>query len=200
MAYLCCTLGVPIDIRNCMAGAFDYIESLQLTHDDAMPLSVIGGGLVDSYLDGDQPGVDACIHAWRALAHLRSALLAPALLQCLAELYDEGAEDQFAEAPELLGISGLSGIGDLVFCVITEVYPVPVRNVAVRGMLEIARRHPRDRDSVVFSLGHILEEGEIIPPEVNAHIVDALVKLEARDHAEAVERAFAGGCVDYALL
>jgi hypothetical protein len=145
----------------------------------------------------DSPEVWAPVHAWRALGVLRAEQAIPTLVGILAnqsrEKFDEWVN---SEIPTVLGMIGPAALPEVTALLEREDASDYGRDDAARALFEIAKRHPEERSGVVATITRLLEQAENQDPGLNGFLVNYLLDLQAKESAEVIERAYAGGFVD----
>jgi len=149
----------------------------------------------------DSSEVWATVHAWRALAQLHAEDAAEPLTRLLIRI-DEFGDDWVGEdIPRAFGILGPAAIPTLRDYLADSAHGVWARVAAANGLQEIADRHPHTRDDVIAILVGQLEHFDEQDRTLNACIVSDLVcDLKAVTAAPIIEKAYAAGRVDVAVL
>lgn len=147
--------------------------------------------------DSESDEVWAPIHAWRALGLLRAEQAIPVLVGILAKQMDDVFDDWVTEElPEIFGMIGPVAIPELSKVLEREDAGSYARGDASRSLVEIAKQHPGEYPGIVATMAGALERAEWHDRDFNGFLVSDLIALEAREAAEVIERAYAGGFVD----
>ncbi|WP_435005257.1 PBS lyase [Tundrisphaera lichenicola] len=147
--------------------------------------------------DEESPEVWAPVHAWRTLGQLRAEAAIGPLLAILAAQTLETSDDWASEElPVVIGMIGPAAIPEARSILEDPSASDEARIDACRSLGEIGQIHPTARDECVAILSMCLEQGQDTPPDVNAFLVNELIKLGADEAAGVIERAFAAGIVD----
>lgn len=176
----------------------DLVREYGLTLADVSDLLSIAKLRADSdnlSEDGEHWAI-ASIHAWRALAQLGATDAVQPLLDMQAALTankDGWYEEEF---PLVFGLIGPAAIPAVAEYMTDATHPEAARCAACLGLLEIAERNSESRTHVVDIL-----TGELAPKLsgqewLNANLVRCLLRLNAVESADVIERAFAANVVD----
>jgi hypothetical protein len=173
------------DYRTLGIGPENIPDLIRMAADKDLPLT-----------DPETAEAWAPIHAWRALSHFRPEQAIPALVGIFAD-QDENKFDEWIteELPEVLAIIGPTAIAELTRLLERDEASDSARRHAMQSLVTIVRRHPETREQVVAILTQLLDRPESHDKEFNAWIVSYLLDLMAKESAEVIERAFAGGFV-----
>ncbi|MEO7403519.1 MAG: hypothetical protein ABIU95_07600 [Burkholderiales bacterium] len=152
---------------------------------------------------GDEPpeneAVYGPVHAWRALGQLRAVDAVQPLLDVQDELdeLDELEDDWYLEEfHHVFGLIGPPAIEPLAAFLADESHNEFPRVKAANGLYEIVRRFPETREPIVAILTAELARHQIDLGALNGFLVSDLLKLEAIESAETIERAFAANAID----
>lgn len=136
------------------------------------------------------------VHAWRALGQLRAVEAVQPLLDVQDEL-DELDDDWYLEEfHHVFGLIGPPAIEPLATFLADKSHREFPRVKAANGLYEIARRFPEMREPIVAILTGELTRYQIELGALNGFLVSDLLKLEAVESAETIERAFAANVID----
>jgi hypothetical protein len=142
----------------------------------------------------------APVHAWRALSQLRAQTAVEPLVDLL-RLVDEQQDDWAAEdLPRALSEFGAPAISALSAFLEDASRGPWARVAASAGLVRVAQRHPQERATCIAVLTDQLERFAVNGQGLNAFLVSALIDLDAVESAKTIERAFAAGAVDLAVL
>jgi hypothetical protein len=148
-------------------------------------------------VEQDDPVGWAPLHAWRALGVLRAEEAIPTLVGIIADQDPEDPNDWIVEElPNVFAMIGPAATFELTALVEREDASQDARDDACRALTEMAKQHPGEREGVVATLTRWLERAESFEPSSNGFVVSDLIDLEAKEAAEVIERAYAGGFVD----
>jgi len=174
----------------------DYVGQLGLTREHVPALVEIVRMWEDEESLPEGVAGSAPIHAWRALGQLR-AIKAVEPLLAMQNRLDEERDDwylgEFAEVFGQVGPPAIPALAEYLANTLNTEFP---RISAADGLFQIAKRHPESRDEVVGVLGRQIAQCEEAVYDLNGFLVSHLVRLEAVETAEAIERAFAAKVVD----
>ncbi|MEX1367754.1 MAG: DUF1186 domain-containing protein [Nannocystaceae bacterium] len=184
-----------------MSVAFDgaYLRELGFTEHDVPALLEIVRRWEnpDIFEDvDDEREAFASVHAWRALAELRAPALVPTLLSILDALNEMGDDWSLEEFPSLFAHVGASVIEPLERFLLDSTHREYARVTAAHGLKDIAVAEPEVRDRVVAVFVGELERHDSTCFSLNGFLVSYLVDLEAVEHADVIERAFAAGTIE----
>jgi hypothetical protein len=172
----------------------DYLSEYGLTDDHVPALIDLAQEWCDE-LDSEQADFGPVV-AWRALGQLRAAAAVQPLLEMLDPL-DEVLDGWFFEdVGHVFGLIGPPAIEALNSYLADEQHRQDSRAKAADGLREIARRFPQTYDQVVTILSSELARHQADASTMNALLAYNLVKLEAVEAAEVIERAFAANVID----
>ncbi len=149
---------------------------------------------------GDSPLVWAPVHAWRALAELKAEAAIGPLLGLLYRI-DELDDDWVStEVPRVLGELGGAALEPVTAYLANPAHREWARVAAAKALAEIGERHAELRADCVSRLSAQLEKCADQTETLNAFLVSPLLDLQAREALPVVERAFAAGRVDEAVV
>lgn len=147
----------------------------------------------------EQPGSDVvygAIRAWRALGQLRAVEAVQPLLD-IQDRLDELKDDWYLEEfPGVFGLIGPPAVNRLATFLADDSHRKYPRSIAGNGLREIALRFPESRNEIVAIL---TSELSLQPPnegDLNGFLLGDLLDLNAKESAEAIERAFAANAID----
>ena len=142
----------------------------------------------------------APVHAWRALGQLRAEMAIEPLI-VLLEGIDEDSEDWIVdELPTVFGLIGpaaLPGPADLLVAPHDGMWAQATSGMA---LAEIGKRHPEAHDDCVTALTQGLESFASQGPGLKGFLISSLVDLKAVEAASLMEKAYAAGSVDIAIV
>jgi hypothetical protein len=183
--------GDPGDSGAWIDGEPNYVTQLGLTAAHIPALIEVAR----RWANEDQlPAGDACwasVHAWRALAQLQATQAIDPLLGMLSDCADLGDDWVFEDFPTVFAMLGPAAIAPLgAFFENTE-HTEHARIAVASSLCEIALLHPQSRADIVRVLTNQLTGSDAESAGLNGFIVNYLIKLDAKESAEAIERAFA---------
>lgn len=137
------------------------------------------------------PGIEAPIHAWRALGQLQAIEAVPTLLD-LIEPIERLKDDIYLE--DIRHVLAL--IGPAAFDPISAYLADDGRNVFARaavasGLSHMARRFPDARDRAIQAINDVLRRFADNDDDLNAFLICALLDVKAVESADLIEDAFA---------
>jgi hypothetical protein len=145
--------------------------------------------------DEDLPEWYAGIHAWRALGQLKAEEAIPAILEIFPQIDDDN-DWLSSDSDEIFAQIGPAAIAPLRAYLLDETKGIYSRGTAGETLKGIALRHPETRADCVGILVDALE-GYLEQDEgLNAFLISDLVELNAVEHIELIEQAFASDRVD----
>ncbi len=181
-------------------GERDYVAELGLTAEHVPGLIRIARHWLDLYDNEkpipEEPELWAPVHAWRALGQLRAVEAVEPLLGMMDGLADTEDDWHMEEFPEVFALIGPDAAEALERYMTDPSHGVYPREVAGNSLTHIAERQPDCRAMAVTAVGNALAAYEENDITLNAFFVGHLLKLEAVEQAELIERAFAAGRVD----
>ena len=193
-------LGRPNTTRNWAKSKQDYVAEMGLAGEHIPGLIRIARQWFAWYReeeDGpDEPGLWAPIHAWRALGQLQAVEAVEPLLGMMDGLADTEDDWYLEEFPEVFALIGPEASDALLRYVADPSHGVYPRTVAGGGLTRMAERQPDCRAVAVAAIGNALADYEENDITLNAFLVGHLLRLEAVEQAELIERAFAAERVD----
>jgi hypothetical protein len=143
----------------------------------------------------DTPAMWVPLHACQALAELRAEIVVPTVLALLDALEEQDDQWYLELLPSLCARIGSSAIDALERFLGDPEHAEYPRITVVDALGAVAGAEPQARDRVVAILAAALERYEELPG-LNAFIISGLADLDATEHADTIERAFAAGLVD----
>ena len=191
-------LGHPNTTWNWAKDERDYVAELGLTAEHVPGLIRIVRQWLDTYEDEewDEAKLWAPVHAWRALGQLGAIEAVEPLLGMMDGLDELEDEWYLKEFPDVFALIGPDA-SDALQCYMAEPshrnYP---REAAGNGLTRMAKRQPDCRAVAVAAIGNALAAYEENDITLNAFFVCHLLRLEAVEQAELIERAFAAERVD----
>lgn len=154
--------------------------------------------LLNTDADEDPAGW-APVHAMRALGQLHDISALESLLVASDLLLDdkEGMGDwAVEELPEIYALFGPQGIPSLASVLSDTSRDLYVRGIAADGLLLIAQKYPEHRNACIEILARVLSNTHEKYSELNAFIIEDLIRLKAVEAASAIEGAFVADEVD----
>lgn len=171
----------------------NYLEfGLQKEHATELTRIVTDDDLL--WASGDDPGVWAPIHAWRALGQLGAEEAVQPLVDLLPELED--FDWALEELPVVFGMIGPPAVGALAEYAADSTHELWTRIAAARGLKEIGEAHPAVHAETVAALVQMLEKWYRNDETLNAFLIHYLVDLRATEAAPLIEQVFAEERVD----
>jgi hypothetical protein len=156
----------------------EYVRELGLgeQHIDALIRMATDAALYDA--DAETLQASAPVHAWRTLGQLR----APSAVSPLLEMLDQRQSDwTIMEIPEVIGMIGAPALATLASWMADESRREAVMYGVIRSLVEVAQREPGTAKDVVGLLIKRLEKYRDNDLSVNAHLVEALCRLRAKE-------------------
>ncbi len=150
-------------------------------------------------LPGDDKGVYAPIHAWRALAQLRAG---DAIEPLLSQMYrfDVDGDDWISEDyPHVFEKIGRAAVPHLERFLLDRTRGEFSRMCAVGSLERLMIGHPDIRDRVIDLCATIVRRADREFPTVVADCIWVLATGKAVEHAAIMERAYALGRVDESM-
>lgn len=147
--------------------------------------------------ESDSLEVWAPTHAWRTLGQLR----AEAAIEPLLALFETFSDDDWAmqELPIVIGMIGPAALSALAAYLAERSHDESAHISATVCVQEIGTRWIEARTECVALLTRHLELFAENESGLNGFLIEALVKLEAREAAPVMERAFAARRVDFIM-
>jgi len=182
-------------------GEVDYVARLGLTDDDVPELLAAAKQWArqqeqDWPEDKDDMSPYAPIHAWRALAQLKTTRAVGPLLDLIDPLDANGDDWYLQEFPKVFAWIGPAAIPALRDYLADATHAEFPRICAIHALKETAERHPQARDEVIGILIDALSRFEDTNTTVNAFIIRHLLDMKATEAAEMIERAHAADRVN----
>lgn len=146
-------------------------------------------------IDDDYPEAYAPYHAWRALGQLRAEAAIEPLLP-LFELEDAGTEWVIEELPVVYGMIGLPALPALSAFIADSSHKEDSRSYAALAVEHVGKVSPEARSASIEILSKQLESFQKEEYTLNAALIEALAKLDAKEAAPLMERAFVANAVD----
>jgi hypothetical protein len=176
------------------SGDPNYVVEYSLTSEHIPALISLATQWVDEPQENE--AVYGPVHAWRALGQLRAVEAVQPLLDVQDEL-DERDDDWYLEEfHHVFGLIGPPAIQPLAAFLADESHREFPRVKAANGLYEIACRFPEMREPIVAILTAELARYQLSLGALNGFLVSDLLKLEAVESAETIERAFAANVID----
>jgi len=193
-------LGHPNTTWNWAKGQRDYVAELGLAAEHVPGLIRIALRWLDLYDDEipipEEPGLWAPVHAWRALGQLRAVEAVEPLLGMMDGLTETDDDWHMEEFPDVFALIGPDATDALQGYMTDPSHGIYPRSVAGSGLVRMAERRPDCRTMAVTAIGSALADYEENATDLNAFFVGHLLRLEAVEQAELIERAFAANRVD----
>lgn len=150
------------------------------------------GAVVDA-----RPEVLAPMHAWRALGQLHAeAAIDPLLSLFEFESEERGNETVIEELPEVYGLIGPGALPALATFLTDRSHSEVARSIAADCIVRIAQISPEKRPAAIEILSKQLAAFRQTGAEFNASLIDALVRLEAKEAAPLMEAAINADAAD----
>ena len=180
-------------------GKLDY-AALGLSHNDVPAL--IRMATDDQLHHGPQnsPVVWSPVHAWRALAQLRAEEAIAPLVK-LFRRSDDGMDDWVSEdLPHALAQFGEVALAPLTAYLADTKHGDWSRVAAAKAISFVGELHSHTRTDCITRLSAQLEHFAEQSDTLNAFLISPLLDLRAVEMMPEIERAFASGRVDEAVL
>lgn len=180
---------------DCLRGAWpDYVQELGLTEGDVDEMARFALDDASRSPDPDEPSFWAAVHAWRALAQLRS----PKAVEVLLASIDRDPDDDWsaAELPAASEMVGAAAVPLLEVYLRRRARKGYKAAVAAEALCDVSLAHPATREQVVAIAASQLESYRDQDPVVNAFLVGCLLKNEAVEWLPLIEAAFSADAVD----
>jgi hypothetical protein len=170
---------------------FDYVEAYGLTQDHIPELIRLASEEDLNWQDEGE--CYAPIHAYRALGQLKAeAAIAP-----LITLLDYDDSDWHMEdLPKVFGMIGPACIPALTEYLVDSEHSGWSRVAAADGLANIAKSFPTHREECIQILTKALARHKQQPPELNGSLVAKLLRLDATEAVEVIEKAYKEGPMD----
>ena len=150
--------------------------------------------------DNVPPAVYAQVHAWRTLTQLGAEEAIPVFLGILYQIDVDSDEFVTEEIPDMLAEFGETAIEPSWSYLLDPTHGLYARFAAVHALAKIGQQHPKTRDRCISALVSVLENYATNDETLNAFLVSYLVNLEAVEHIDLIERAFAAHAVDEFII
>ena len=150
--------------------------------------------------DEDLPEWYAQIHAWRALGQLKAEEAIPAMLGILHQVDDEDDDWIGEDAEEVFALIGPTAIAPIAEYLKDEANGLYARVEAAKSLHAIGKAHPNTRDECVRILASVLENYKKNDEGLNGFIIYDLVRLNAVEYIDLIERAFQSESVDEMIM
>jgi hypothetical protein len=182
----------------------DYLE-LGFTEEDVPDLIRL---VQDDHLrllpwddDGNvPPEVYAQVHAWRTLTQLGAEEAIPVFLDILYQVELDHDEFVDEEIPRMLAEFGQAAIEPSWKYLLDPAHGLYSRITAAKTLELIGQKHPKTRDRCVSALVSVLGNYARNDGTLNGFLISYLVDLEATEHIDLIERAFAAHAVDLFVM
>jgi hypothetical protein len=146
--------------------------------------------------DEDLPEWYANIHAWRALGQLKAEEAIPAILDIFYQIDEEDNDWLDGDIKEIFEQIGPTAIQPLGLYLLDRQHGVYARGCASDALASIAVTYPDQRDECVSLIARALENYKKQDEGFNAFLIWDLAELQAVEHIDLIEKAFAGDYVD----
>lgn len=146
------------------------------------------------------PETYAPIHAWRALAQLKTEQAIPVLIDLVIWNEDQDMDWIMEEVPEVLGMIGPSCIPPLRGYLLDPGKQTWASVTLAHGLAEVGKQHPESRLSCVEALQTSLVSYLTNDETINAFLISCLADLKAVEAVDLVERAFQADVVDISVM
>ncbi len=146
--------------------------------------------------DEDLPEWYAGIHAWRALGQLKAEEAIQAILDIFPQIDDDENDWLSNDSDEIFAQIGPAAIAPLRAYLLDKTKGNYSRGTACETLKSIARHHPETRADCVGIIVEALENYPEQDESLNAFLISDLVGLNAVEHIDLIEQAFASGRVD----
>ncbi len=147
----------------------------------------------------DEAEVWSAVHAWRALAQIRSEHAIEALVELMARVDAYNDDWTQSELPDVFAAHGLVTLPFLIAFIADDSQGVRARVTAIDSVEKIVLAHPEAREECVFALTKQLKHFSRQDQILNAFLLDILVEWKAVDAAEIMERAFSSNAIDLTM-
>jgi hypothetical protein len=150
--------------------------------------------------DVELPEWFAQIHAWRALGQLKAEEAIPAILGILHQVDDEDDDWIGEDASEVFALIGPAAIHPIEEYLRDDASGVYAHVAAADSLHAIGKAHPEARDECARILASVLENYKENDEGLNGFIIYDLVKLNAVEYLDLIERAFRSERVDEMIM
>ncbi len=147
----------------------------------------------------DEAEVWSAVHAWRALAQIRSEHAIEALVELMARVDAYNDDWTHSELPDVFAAHGLVTLPFLIAFIADDSQGVWARVTAINSIKKTVRTHPEAQEECVFALTKQLKHFSRQDNTLNACLLDVLVEWKAVDAAEIMERAFKSNAIDLTM-
>jgi hypothetical protein len=142
----------------------------------------------------------APVHAWRALAQLKTESAIEPLLGLLQRIDEHNDDWVSTEVPRVLGELGHAALEPVTAYLTDQARNEWARAAAARAVAEIGARHAELRVECVARLSAQLEKFTKQSETLNALLVSSLLDIKASEALPVMARAFAAGHVDESIV
>ncbi len=139
------------------------------------------------------------MHAWRALAQIRSEHAIEALVELMARVDAYNDDWTQSELPDVFAAHGLVTLPFLIAFIADDSQGVWARVTAINSIEKTVRTHPEAQEECVFALTKQLKHFSRQDNILKACLLDVLVEWKAVDAAEIMERAFKSNAIDLTM-
>lgn len=148
----------------------------------------------------DSLKVWAPVHAWRALAQLKATEAIAPLLTLLRRADDHEDDWMQSDLPETLAQFGAPALNPVTDYLVNSGHGEWAHVAASKILSHIGQTHPELRSDCIARLSAQLEKFAEQSETINGLLVVALLDLRAVEAMPVIERAFASGRVDEAIV
>ena len=150
--------------------------------------------------DVELPEWFAQIHAWRALGQVKAEEAVPAILGILHQIDEEDDDwigEDAGEVFALIGPAAIQPIGDYLKDSANRLY---ARVAAADSLRAIGKAHTEAREECAGILASVLESYKENDEGFNGFLIYDLVKLNAVEYLDLIEKAFRSESVDEMIM
>lgn len=171
----------------------DIPELLRLVQDNELRFLEPPDDFLD---DEDLPEWYAQIHAWRALAQLKTEEAIPAILGILHQIEDDDDDWLSSDVHLVFSMIGPAAIEPLKKFLADENSPIYARSTTGSSLAEIGNRYPEERERCIQGISAVLEKYETNDDGLNGFLIGDLIDLKAVEQIDLIKRAFEAEAVD----
>ena len=193
------SFGRPSELRDWAKRDPDYVARLGVTDADIPELLTIARYWADRTewpQDRNDVSVFSSVHAWRALAQLGATEAIDLLVNMLDPLEADDDDLFLEEFPDAFALLGPAAVEPLCAVLADTERADFVHIAAAHGLQTIAQRHPDTRPDAIAALAAALTGNADDEGIRNGLVISYLMKLQAVEAGDAIERAFAEDRVD----
>ena len=137
------------------------------------------------------------LHAWRALGQLKAIEAFKPILSLLDDEYDDWIR---GDIPTLCTLIGLETVPLLRECLADTSNSMYNRAYIAEVLESMSREYPETRESNIAAIAQQLEKFEDNDTGFNGLLIASLVKLQAKETIDVIERAFQANQVDTLIV